>query len=165
MSQPSFRRPRVCPGERTSRTKPAAIRLRLTGLLLLAVAAFVAAGCSNKEAHKPVFPVRGRVLFEGKPTPHALVVFHPLGAEDNDAVRPRSQVGPDGTFTLTTYEAGDGAPAGQYRVTVELWLSTGNGDEGPTSRLPARYANPATSGLTATVNAGPTELQPFQLKR
>jgi hypothetical protein len=127
--------------------------------------ALLAAGCSNNEGRKPVFPVRGRVLFEGKSAPQALVVFHPLGTEDKDAVRPWGQVGPDGTFTLTTYKSGDGAPAGLYRVTVELWLSTGKGDEGPTSRLPARYANAATSGLTATVDAGPTELRPFQLKR
>lgn len=165
MNRPSSQRPCVCPGERASRRKRWAVRPLVTGLLLLAATAFLAAGCSNKETRKPVFPVHGRVLFDGKPTPHALVLFHPLGTEDKDAVRPRGQVGPDGTFTLTTYESGDGAPAGDYRVTVELWLSAGKGDEGPTSRLPARYGNPKTSGLTATVDAGPTELQPFQLKR
>jgi hypothetical protein len=31
--------------------------------------------------------------------------------------------------------------------------------------LPAKYAKPETSELSATVNAGPTELKPIQLKR
>lgn len=138
---------------------------RRTGLIFVAALAFLGPGCESSEQRKPVYPVRGRVLFDGKPTPHALVVFHPLGTEDKDAVRPRGQVGPDGFFTLTTYEPGDGAPAGDYQVTVELWLSSGKGDEGPTSRLPARYKNPKTSGLTARLDAGAVELQPFQLKR
>ena len=74
------------------------------------------------------------------------------------------ETGPDGTFTLTTYDAADGAPAGEYRVTVELWRSTGRGDEGPTNRLNPKYARPESSGLTATVSAGPTDLKPITLK-
>jgi hypothetical protein len=79
-------------------------------------------------------------------------------------VKPRGKVGADGKFALTTYDGNDGAPAGEYKVTVELWLSSGRDDAAPTNRLPIRYANPDTSGLTATVNAGATELQPFALK-
>jgi hypothetical protein len=134
-------------------------------LLLLAAAFVLAPGCGNKEPRQPVFPVHGRVLFHGQPAANALVVFHPLTTDEKDPIRPRGQVQPDGTFTLSTYQSGDGAPAGDYRVTVELWLSSANADEGPSNRLPAKYANPQTSGLTARVEAGPTDLQPFQLKR
>lgn len=146
-----------------------AIRLQHVGLWLMAALIFFEAGCGSKDAsqerRKPVFPVQGQVLFAGRPTPYALVVFHPLNPDDKDTPRPRGQVGADGKFTLTTYEPGDGAPAGDYRVTVELWLSSGKRDEGPSNRLPARYGDPTTSGLTARVNTGPTELQPFHLKR
>ncbi len=35
-------------------------------------------------------------------------------------MRPHGRVGPDGRFTLTTYQPGDGAPTGKYNVTV-VW--------------------------------------------
>jgi hypothetical protein len=141
---------------------------RISGCLLagLALAALVPVSCGPADGRRPTFSVSGKVLLpDGKPAEHATVVFHPAGESGPDVVKPRGKVGPDGTFRLTTYDGHDGAPAGEYRVTVELWLSTGKGDEGPTSRLPAKYARPETSQLSATVNPGPTELQPIRLKR
>lgn len=134
--------------------------MKRTMLLTLALLCPACGGPS----HPPVYPVRGRVLYQGKPAKQALVVFHPVGGHAG-AVKARGQVAEDGSFTLSTFGVGDGAPAGDYRVTVELWLSSGKGDEGPVSRLPARYGRPEQSGLTATVAAGPTELKPFQLRR
>lgn len=135
-------------------------------LVGVGLAAFGLASCSKADGRKPTFPVQGKVLMpDGKPAEHATVVFHPANESGPDVVKPRGKVAADGSFQLTTYDGNDGAPAGEYRVTVELWLSTGRGDEGPTSRLPAKYANPESSGLSAAVNAGPTELKTFQLKR
>jgi hypothetical protein len=136
---------------------------RLMTIVVIALLSVLSSSCSN--GRKPVYPVHGQVLFEGQPIPGALVVFHSQGADGGTTEKSFAKAGPDGTFTLGTYESADGAPAGNYLVTVELWLSSGTGDEGPTSRLPPRYANPNTSGLTATVEAGPTELKPFELKR
>jgi hypothetical protein len=136
---------------------------RLMTAFVIALLSVLSSSCSS--ARKPVYPVHGQVSFEGQPIPGALVVFHPQGADDGQTEKSFAKSGPDGTFTLATYESADGAPAGNYLVTVELWLSSGTGDEGPTSRLPPRYANPNTSGLTATVEAAPNELKPFELKR
>lgn len=118
------------------------------------------AGCGQKG---PVlYPVTGKVTgADGKPLEHASVVFHPVDTSDPNAVKPRGKVGADGTFTLTTHTAGDGAPAGEYRVTVEQWLSSGRADEPPVNRLPGKYAKPESSDLKATVSAGPTDLAPF----
>jgi hypothetical protein len=134
----------------------------MTALVTALLSVFYSS-CSN--GHKPIYPVHGQVLFEGQPIPGALVVFHPQGADAGTTEKSFAKTGPDGTFTLGTYESADGAPAGNYLVTVELWLSSGQGDEGPTSRLPPRYANPSTSGLTANVETGPIDLKPFELKR
>jgi hypothetical protein len=136
---------------------------RLIALHALALAACLCSSCGNGQ--KPVYPVHGRVLYNGKPAEHAIVVFHPRDEAEGEPVKPRGKVGADGSFTLTTYQGNDGAPVGEYRVTVELWLSSARGDEGPTSRLPPRYARPETSGLTATINAGSTELTTFEIKR
>jgi hypothetical protein len=132
--------------------------------LTLALPPVLCMSCGKKD-QQSLYPVRGQVLYEGRPASRALVVFHPREAGASSAVRPHGQVGEDGSFTLGTHGSNDGAPAGQYRVTVQLYLSSGKGDEGPTNRLPARYANPEQSGLKATVATGPTELKPFQLKR
>jgi hypothetical protein len=82
-------------------------------------------------------------------------------------VKPRGQVEADGTFTLTTYEAGDGAPAGEYQVTVEWWLASGKpgDDRPPANRLPARYARAETSKLTARIEPGTNRLAAIELKR
>lgn len=131
----------------------------LTGVLCLAPA-----GCGSNGP--TLYPVKGKVVSaDGKPLEHATVVFHPTGSTDPNAVKPRGKVAADGTFTLTTHAADDGAPPGEYRVTVEQWLAGARADEPPANRLPQKYADPQQSGLTATVGTGPTELQPFTVKR
>ena len=117
------------------------------------LAAFIALanGCGTSSLQDGIYPVMGKVLLaDGKPAAFATIVFHPAKP---DGVKPHGSVGADGSFQLTTYAGNDGAPAGSYRVTVELWLA-GKDGETATSRLPAKYAQPATSGLTATIGTG-----------
>ena len=143
--------------------------MKPTGRRLLVVLVFTAlcmASCSKDDGRKPTYSVSGKVLLpDGKPAQHATVVFHPTEETGPDVVKPRGKVAADGSFKLTTYDGNDGAPAGEYRVTVELWLASGRSDEGPSNRLPQKYANPQQSGLTAKVSAGSTELNAFRLKR
>ena len=107
-------------------------------------------------------PRRGTV-FAAK----ALVVFHPVNDPDPNPRCSTAEVAEDGTFTLSTYTADDGAPAGDYEVTV-LWpeaASTigGDADLGK-DKLGKRYSNPKTSGLHARVQEGPNDIAPFHLK-
>jgi hypothetical protein len=133
-------------------------------LAALAMASLACCSCRPR-AEQPLSPVTGRVLVNRQPAERALVVLHPVG--DAAGPRPHGEVGPDGTFTLSTHGSNDGAPPGDYLVTVEWWLASGRrGDDSPpANRLPARYASPKTSGLTAHVGTGPTELRPFELTR
>ena len=74
-------------------------------------------GCGAQEL--PLHPVRGQVTCAGEPCINALVVFHPVEqSADMENLRPYARVQSDGRFSLTTYREGDGAPAGQYVVTV-----------------------------------------------
>ena len=73
-------------------------------------------------------------------------------------------------FTLSTYGPRDGAPAGEYLVTVEWWQArptkARDGDDSPPiNRLPARYASAQASRLRVQVAEGTNELQPFQLSK
>jgi hypothetical protein len=129
----------------------------------LAAFAVVAASLSSCGPGGPtLYPVTGKVLFEDKPADGALVVLHP---PDPNGPKPSGTAGADGTFKLTTYPHGDGAPAGEYVVLVTWFPPNARELENPKNKLPNRYADPAQSGLKATVHAGPTELEPIQLKK
>jgi hypothetical protein len=112
----------------------------------------------------PVHPVRGQVLFQGRPTPGAFVAFHPLDSQAKDVPHPIAYADADGRFALGTYGPHDGAPAGDYAVTVVWWspVQLANAQEGdaaaPTNRLPARYGDAKKSGLRANVREGSNDL-------
>lgn len=133
--------------------------LRLCSAAALLGAALLACSCSGR---KPVFTVRGQVLDAGgKPAAGAVVVFHPVAGGDKEVLKPVGRVDEKGNFTLTTYAEGDGAPAGEYAVTV-TWpaprrtpLDPEGGD-----RLQGRYANPETSKVRFTVESKPDQEVP-----
>ena len=128
----------------------------------VAVAAALLPSC-ERNTRKPVFPVRGQVLVDGAPAAGATVFFYPVET-DPDALAPYGVTDADGSFTLTTYLTFDGAPAGEYVVTVR-WPGPpkrGEDGQGP-DRLQGRYGDPKTSTLRATVEKKPNELQPFKL--
>jgi len=132
-------------------------------LALLVLLALV--GCSQpKNPRIAVYPVRGKVMVDGKPATEAFVAFHP--DEGNPA--PAwivGQVDDNGNFALSTYVSGDGAPEGDYTITL-TWKERGglmNEFVGP-DRLKGAYANPKTSKLHFHVDKkAVNEVPPFQL--
>ena len=108
----------------------------------------IAAGCSSSEV--PLYPVKGTVLYKGKPVPRAEMTFHPQF--EGPGWMPVAVVAEDGTFAAGTRLPGDGALAGKYKVTI-AWRPVVNADgEGP-NVLPARFADAKVSPLE--VEAGP----------
>lgn len=137
--------------------------------LWLAWLVLLSGGCNSYPDRLPVYPVRGKVLYQGQPAAGAFVSFHPAVPDAKLPVGPRAMVNSDGIFVLSTYTKEDGAPAGNYAVTVEwrkpVQRPDGETEPGP-NLLPSRYQNPKTSGLRATVSAqSENELPPFQLTR
>src|SRR5262249_54854372 len=123
---------------------------------------------SRGETAIPTYPVRGEVHVQGQVASGAFVVFHPLNASNSNGEETRStaQVGPDGKFQLTTFGDHDGAPEGDYAVTVEWYKLVGKGSEvqrGP-NVVPAKYGKPETTPLRLTVRPGDNVLEPFQIK-
>jgi hypothetical protein len=109
---------------------------------------------------RPVNPVRGKVFFEGTPAPNAVVTFHLIDKDTKRFARTGdAMTEADGSYTLSTYVANDGSPAGEYAVTVVWWkpLVDAEGKPGP-NVLPERYARPETTPLKATVKAGTNDV-------
>jgi hypothetical protein len=134
------------------------------GLLLLALLAGACASCSAAKGPR-LYPVRGQVLYNGRPVAKGLVVFHPLAPTAGAGQKPIAYTDDEGRFRLTTDRPGDGAPAGEYVVTVEWREKTRTGVEkvGGRNLLPARYGKPESSGLRCRVEEGPNELPPLNL--
>jgi hypothetical protein len=133
---------------------------------VLACLAGLLSSCS-KDSRPPVHPVRGRVLDSaGRPAEGALVVFHPADGSDDEADKPRGRADAQGYFQLTTYENEDGAPEGEYVVTVD-WRPRKKTPFGPETahRLQGRYSSRETTPLRAIrIDKDTTELTPFRLR-
>jgi hypothetical protein len=131
------------------------------GLILLGVV-----GCGQGTMAK----VSGTVTWQGKPVPDAMVAFvhknRPGATGRTDAA---------GRFSLTTFQPGDGAHFGSFRVAIEPFKPGSGPDAAPPSPLerpkpaperkdiPEVYRSPATSPLTAEVVAGKMNVIDFKL--
>lgn len=132
------------------------VTLFFAALLLLA-------GCS--ESSPMPHPVAGSVEYRKKPLAGAVVTFHPRPGQAIGHPL-TATTGPDGKFRLTTASPNDGAPVGEYAVTMMLLEQRKDGDEvlrNGRNLLPAKYADPARTPLAATVKEGENTLQPFQI--
>jgi hypothetical protein len=141
-------------------------------LVLLAAIAVCLASC-GKSTTKSVVPVEGEVFVGAVPAEGARIVLVPQG--DSAVVGwtdgfPRAVVAADGTFKISTFSADDGAPAGDYAVTV-TWPepapadSEGQGESSPIDRLGGRYSDPQTSQLLENSSNQRTKLPHYELKR
>jgi hypothetical protein len=145
---------------------------RLAALLLCApiVIAFSGCGSSPDADRVQVFPTSGRVVYDGRPLAGAFVVLHPKGAGaavGRAVPRPHAQATADGSFTVTSYESNDGAPVGDYTLTVELRPLVNHGGDvtaGPNT-LPAKYSRAETSPLSVQIAEGRNDLPEIQIRR
>jgi hypothetical protein len=163
------------PSDRARGARRPAPALGLIPLLSL----LVGCGEAPDAGRLPIIPAGGRVLVRGEPAEGARVLLHPVDPRVGAAgLFPHGSADATGAFSLTSYEQGDGAPAGRYRVSV-TWpdpefvprtpeqreaIALG---EPPPDLLRGRYADPARSGLEARIEAGggsPLVLPDFELR-
>jgi hypothetical protein len=112
-------------------------------------------GCGGSSSATPVatLPVKGKVMYKGQPLIRGTVAFEPEGK----GAEAHGDIQPDGTFSLSTYKAGDGAVPGAHRVSVSG--STAKGKD----NVPAKYKSFGSSKLETEVSAAQTDYT-FDLK-
>lgn len=151
------------------------MRLLLSSLLLCPLL-FACSGCENSNGNPnrpPVVKASGIVTYQQKPIEGATILFTSV----NSGPAATGFTDENGAFQLRTYEPGDGAAAGQYKVSISKFdMSTSNPDLeddlqnelnesdkepiGPDSVLPVRYGAAETSMLTEEVSStGPNEFK------
>ncbi len=129
--------------------------------MLLLLAACGGCGQPPRET-ATAFPVEGRFTVNGKPASGALVSFVPQTPprEGRRAIPSQARADDSGAFKLTTFHTSDGAPAGDYKVTL-YWpapnpAAAPHGDDdavlGP-DQLRGRFASAEKSNLRAHVPA------------
>lgn len=138
--------------------------------LLIATAGLFLAGCSGDPLPAKV---RGEVLVDGQPLAKGTIIFAVPGKPEATGVIENGKI-----ISVGTFKADDGASVGQAQVAVQAIQVTAApavlenpGDTKSNtlasmsgqSLIPVRYGNPATSGLSAELKAGPNELPKFEL--
>jgi hypothetical protein len=128
-----------------------------------------AAACGGNEyGGRRLYPVSGRILVNGQPANQALVTLFETNEAPLDAtggvIRPQGWTDADGRFTLTSspHTMNDGAPAGEYRVTV-TWPAHRSGFGMGPDKLGGKYAKAETSGLTVRIDEKKNALAPLEL--
>ena len=123
----------------------------------------------NDEEKSPVDAhlVEWQVFQDKKPATGAKVVFHLTSVPETEVFVPRpvGYVDATGKLILKTFQPGDGAPVGEYTVTLVRQLPVISGEEtvdGP-NLLPGEFARPATSPVKIRIQPGVNTLPPLQI--
>lgn len=140
--------------------------MRTIRLFTFTLSAIAICGCGKESSESvPTYPVSGKVTYNGKPAGGVQVFLYPTSAPTIPQIpsNPHGTTEKDGTFTLTTYREGDGAPEGGYQVILN-WPAAkeDDDDEATTDRLQGWY-DAAHSKLRAQIKSGDNALPPFNL--
>jgi hypothetical protein len=148
-------------------------RLPLIPLALAAL--FLIPACGRDEGFRfRVHPASGEIRFKNQPVPNAFVRFQPVDpatvqvpdGQEGLPVLLTTATDEQGKFSMSTYFADDGVPAGDYNVVVlpgtgaqeDVESSDGprrSAKPSPADRLiPPKYRKPETTTLKATVKPG-----------
>jgi hypothetical protein len=120
----------------------------------------VLVGCGGGQGH----PVEGKVMYEdGSPLTAGAIVFHP---DDAKGITARGGIDETGAFKLNSDNGKTGAFPGSYKVTITANKPNPKDEYGePIQLLPKKYANPSTSGLTATVPSESPDAYHFKVPK
>ncbi len=122
--------------------------MRRFDLLLACLAAWGVAGCGPGE---PLHSATGRVSDrDGRPLADVQIVFIATAR----SLSASGRTDPDGRYSMGSTSVAGGVPAGDYAVVAIDDSPNRDLDNPRPARIAERYADPATSGLTAQVKQG-----------
>ena len=118
----------------------------------IALTALISICCIGCSTRLQTYPVAGKVQFKTGGVVHVGTVE--LKSVEH-GLQARGEIGPDGDFTLTTFDDGDGAVAGKHKCVIVQFVMT----EDVASHRPSmigvidrKYASYTTSDLLVTID-------------
>lgn len=131
-------------------------------LALLIGLGLVAGGCGQDEI--PTCPVCGKVTYKGRPVPPGKILFTGV---DPGLPNAMGEIDSDGAYRLTTHKPGDGAAAGDYKVTILVFdlraPATDVSTWKPKPLIPIQYTTLDKTPLVQTVKKQPVNTIDFEL--
>jgi hypothetical protein len=128
------------------------------------------ASCGGGPNAPKAYPVKGKILVNGQPANECEITLNRIsGPELPTPVTPSGLTDQNGEYQLTSYYGGDGAPDGEYVITVVWRERTGlaKTEFGGPDKLGGAYGkaekNKYLPGFVVKVEGKPLELPPLQL--
>ncbi len=129
------------------------ITLRPLSLVLVVLSGLV--GCGGGKTA----PVSGRVKLKDGSDVSVLSGYSLTFESDGGKSSAVGELDRDGTFQLSTFGANDGAEPGKYRVAIQPPPNPDPDKPPSKSKLPAKYENLHSSGLTAEIKPGQNNIE------
>ena len=130
------------------------MRIVLVAILLFSL------GCARNDWHAQLVPAAGSIRINGEVPVYLVVKLHPVdGQVDSRESCPWGIVDDAGRYILSTYKRGDGAPPGEYRVTLVWPVEPG----ALVDRLKDAYQTPDKAVTTVLVTPDSSEIPMIQL--
>lgn len=133
--------------------------MSVRNFFLLLMFFVLAQGCGGSEPpfRKATSPAKGTLTVDGLPPGSGIQVqCHPVGAPDTEhPTVSATETDAAGKFSISTYESGDGLPAGEYTLTFtwqefNVMSRSYSGED----KLNGRYSDPNSSQIKLTVKEG-----------
>ncbi|QDU61968.1 hypothetical protein Pan216_28340 [Planctomycetes bacterium Pan216] len=129
------------------------------------VVAITCGGCGGPSWMAATHPVEGVLKVNGEPAAGAVVTIYPTGEKvDERNTKPWGIVDESGKFQLQSYKPGDGAPAGEYDVTIQWPWDVHVLSLSMTDRLGGKFQKPQQSQWRITVSEGTNQLDPIEIE-
>jgi hypothetical protein len=136
----------------------------------LAFVILVLAGCGDSRSFPKVYEVHGTILVNGQPTDGCQIFLsRTSGPQLETPASPQGITDSNGEFLITSYNTDDGAPEGEYVVTIEWHERTGitKQEFGGPDKLGGAYSKvdktKGMAGFTLKIEGAPLQLPPFKL--
>lgn len=141
-------------------------------LAAMVCGAALLAGCGSNSKFDTI-PIKGTVTYKGKPLTKGIVTYLP--AKSGVGRTANGPLDANGAFIMTTHAKHDGVAPGDYNIVVFCYDES---SEAPQTReereakgqafkqkslIPEKYTNPATSGLTDTVDDNHSGVKQIEL--
>ncbi len=133
-------------------------------MMLALVLLMTVSGCGRNDDLPETASTEGTVSWQGQPVAGATVAFSP----ESGGKIASAKTDEDGHYELTTFEPYDGAIVGQHAVTIVKRVPMPpphiSVPDAGKPLIPSKYFAAQTSGLTADVKAGESNVYDFTLE-